>query len=66
MGGAVERRTKEVLGAADAVMANSSAVAALLDGVVTPDKLTVVLNGTTGLGERWILRRTTCPASRSS
>ncbi len=51
MGGAVERRTKEVLGAADAVMANSSAVAALLDGVVTPDKLTVVLNGTTGLGE---------------
>ena len=31
-------------------MANSSAVAGLLDGVVTPDKLTVVLNGTTGLG----------------
>jgi teichuronic acid biosynthesis glycosyltransferase TuaC len=51
MGGAVERRTKSVLGAADAVMANSSAVAGLLDGVVSPDKLSVVLNGTTGLGE---------------
>ncbi len=50
MGGAVERRAKAVLGAADAVMANSSAVAGLLDGVVTPEKLTVVLNGTTGLG----------------
>ena len=50
MGGAVERRARSVLGAADGVMANSSAVAGLLDGVVTPDKLTVVLNGTTGLG----------------
>ena len=50
MGGAVERRAKDVLGAADAVMANSSAVAGLLDGVVAPEKLTVVLNGTTGLG----------------
>lgn len=50
MGGAVERRAKAVLGAADAVMANSSAVADLLAGVVTPEKLTVVLNGTTGLG----------------
>ena len=50
MGGAVERRAKDVLGAADGVMANSSAVAGLLDGVVAPDKLTVVLNGTTGLG----------------
>lgn len=50
MGGAVERRAKAVLGAADAVMANSSAVAGLLGGVVSPDKLTVVLNGTTGLG----------------
>jgi len=51
MGGAVERRAKSVLGAADAVMANSSAVAGLLNGAVAPDKLTVVLNGTTGLGE---------------
>jgi glycosyltransferase involved in cell wall biosynthesis len=51
MGGSVERRAKEVLAAADGVMANSSAVAALLAGVVTPEKLTVVLNGTTGLGE---------------
>ena len=51
MGGAVERRARSVLGAADAVMANSSAVAGLLNGVVAPDKLTVVLNGTTGLGE---------------
>jgi len=51
MGGAVERRAKSVLGAADAVMANSSAVAGLLNGVVAPDKLTVVLNGTTGLSE---------------
>lgn len=51
MGGGVERRAKAVLGAADAVMANSSAVAGLLAGVVAPDKLTVVLNGTTGLGE---------------
>jgi teichuronic acid biosynthesis glycosyltransferase TuaC len=51
MGGAVERRSKEVLGAADAVMANSSAVAGLLDGVVATEKLSVVLNGTTGLDE---------------
>jgi teichuronic acid biosynthesis glycosyltransferase TuaC len=51
MGGAVERRAKEVLGAADAVMANSSAVAGLLDGVVATEKLSVVLNGTTGLDE---------------
>jgi glycosyltransferase involved in cell wall biosynthesis len=50
MGGAVARRAKSVLGAAGAVMANSSAVAGLLDGVVKPDRLTVVLNGTTGLG----------------
>ena len=50
MGGGVERRAKDVLGGAAAVMANSSAVAGLLDGVVAPDKLTVVLNGTTGLG----------------
>ena len=48
--GAVARRTKLVLGGADAVMANSSAVARLLRDVVPPDKLTVVLNGTTGLG----------------
>jgi glycosyltransferase involved in cell wall biosynthesis len=50
MGGGAERRAKDVLRAADAVMANSSAVAELLEGVVEPGKLTVVLNGTTGLG----------------
>jgi glycosyltransferase involved in cell wall biosynthesis len=50
MGGAVARRAKEVLAHADAVMANSSAVARLLAGVVAPERLTVVLNGTTGLG----------------
>jgi glycosyltransferase involved in cell wall biosynthesis len=50
LGGAVERRAKAVLGAADAVMANSSAVARLLAGAVAPERLTVVLNGTTGLG----------------
>jgi teichuronic acid biosynthesis glycosyltransferase TuaC len=50
MGGAVERRAKAVLRAADDVMANSSAVAGLLSGVVAPDRLTVALNGTTGLG----------------
>ncbi len=50
MGGAVERRAKDVLRAAAAVMANSGAVAELLEGVVEPGKLTVVLNGTTGLG----------------
>jgi len=49
MGGAVERRAKAVLAAADEVMAVSSAVAGLLGGVVAPEKLTVVLNGTTGL-----------------
>jgi teichuronic acid biosynthesis glycosyltransferase TuaC len=51
MGGAVERRARSVLAAADAVMANSSAVAGMLSPVVAPDRLTVVLNGTTGLGE---------------
>ena len=50
LGGAVARRAKDVLAHADAVMANSSAVAALLAGVVRPEHLTVVLNGTTGLG----------------
>lgn len=50
LGGAVERRAKNVLVAADAVMANSSAVAGLLGGVVPSERLTVVLNGTTGLG----------------
>jgi len=50
LGGAVERRAKSVLAHADAVMANSSAVAGLLGGVVAPERLTVVLNGTTGLG----------------
>ena len=48
-GGAVARRARSVLVAADAVMANSSAVAGLLAGVVPPERLTVVLNGTTGL-----------------
>ena len=52
MGGAVERRVRQVLGGADAVMANSSVVARLLRDVVAPEKLTVVLNGTTGLEER--------------
>lgn len=50
LGGGVERRAKDVLAHADAVMANSSAVAGLLAGVVAPKRLTVVLNGTTGLG----------------
>lgn len=50
MGEAVEHRTRLVLGSADAVMANSSVVARLLRDVVAPEKLTVVLNGTTGLG----------------
>jgi glycosyltransferase involved in cell wall biosynthesis len=50
--GAVERRTRAVLGGADAVMANSSVVARLLRDVVAPEKLTVVLNGTTGLETR--------------
>ena len=49
MGGAVESRAKNVLRNAAAVMANSSAVAGLLEGVVEPGRLTVVLNGTTGL-----------------
>ena len=49
-GGAVARRTRDVLAQAAAVMANSSAVARLLSGSVAPDKLSVVLNGTTGLG----------------
>jgi teichuronic acid biosynthesis glycosyltransferase TuaC len=52
MSGAVERRARQVLGGADAVMANSSVVARLLHDVVAPEKLTVVLNGTTGLGAR--------------
>jgi len=51
MGGGVGKRARAVLGAADAVMANSSAVARLLTGVVAPQRLTVVLNGTTGLGQ---------------
>ncbi len=50
MSGAVERRARRVLEGADAVMANSSAVAHLLRDVVAPEKLAVVLNGTTGLG----------------
>ncbi len=49
MGGAVERRVRQVLGGADSVMANSSVVARLLADVVAPERLTVVLNGTTGL-----------------
>jgi glycosyltransferase involved in cell wall biosynthesis len=55
-GGAEARRTRSVLAAADAVMANSSAVARLLAPVVGPERLAVVLNGTTGLG------RTVVPA----
>ncbi len=50
LGGGVERRARAVLGAADAVMANSSAVASLLAGVTDESRLAVVLNGTTGLG----------------
>lgn len=49
MGGAVERRARQVLGAADAVIANSSVVARLLQDIVAPEKLAVALNGTTGL-----------------
>lgn len=48
--GAVADRTAEVLSSAAAVMANSRAVAALLRGVVPPQRLSVVLNGTSGLG----------------
>lgn len=46
--GAAGRRAAAVLGGASAVMANSSAVARLLRGVVAPERLHVVLNGTTG------------------
>ena len=49
--GAVRDRTAAVLGDAAAVMANSSAVARLLDPVVPRERLHVVLNGTTGLAE---------------
>ena len=49
--GAVRARTAAVLDGAAAVMANSSAVARLLAPVVAPDRLHVVLNGTTGMGE---------------
>jgi glycosyltransferase involved in cell wall biosynthesis len=52
MGGAVERRARQVLGGADAVMANSSVVARLLGDVVAAERLSVVLNGTTGLDEQ--------------
>jgi glycosyltransferase involved in cell wall biosynthesis len=48
-GGRVAARVRSVLAGADAVMANSSAVARLLAGIVRPERLTVVLNGTTGL-----------------
>jgi teichuronic acid biosynthesis glycosyltransferase TuaC len=51
VGGAVTRRTLSVLGAADGVMANSSAVARLLGEAVPAGRLMVVLNGTTGLGQ---------------
>jgi teichuronic acid biosynthesis glycosyltransferase TuaC len=51
-GGAVERRARQVLGGADAVMANSSVVAGLLHDVVAPERLSIVLNGTTGLDEQ--------------
>ena len=49
-GGTTAARTRAVLGAADAVMANSSAVARLLADFVPEERLHVVLNGTTGLG----------------
>jgi len=49
-GGATAARTRAVLGAGGAVMANSSAVARLLADVVPEERLHVVLNGTTGLG----------------
>ena len=48
-GGAAGSRARQTLGGADGVMANSSVVARLLDGVVAPERLSVVLNGTTGL-----------------
>ena len=49
-GGATARHARATLADADAVMAVSSAVAALLAGVVAPGRLTVVANGTSGLG----------------
>jgi len=48
--GATARRARATLGEADAVMAVSGAVAGLLAGVVDPQRLTVVANGTSGLG----------------
>ena len=50
--GAVADRTAAVLSSATAVMANSSAVAGLLHDVVRPERLSVVLNGTSGLESR--------------
>jgi teichuronic acid biosynthesis glycosyltransferase TuaC len=49
LGGAIARRAAGVLGGAAAVMANSSAGAGLLAGIVEAPRLRVVLNGTTGL-----------------
>ena len=49
--GPVHDRAAAVLGGAAAVMANSSTVARLLAPVVPPDRLHVILNGTTGLEE---------------
>jgi len=49
---AAARRAAAVLGGAAGVMANSSAVARLLKGVVGDERLHVVLNGTTGAGTK--------------
>lgn len=50
--GAVRSRCAAVLKGAAEVMANSSAVAGLLAPVVPPERLHVVLNGTTGIGDQ--------------
>jgi teichuronic acid biosynthesis glycosyltransferase TuaC len=47
-GGRAAARVRSVLGGAAAVMTVGSSVARLLDGVVTPERLHVVLNGTSG------------------
>lgn len=50
-GDPVRQRAAAVLSSAAAVMANSTAVAGLLQGIVVPDRLHVVPNGTTGLDQ---------------
>ncbi len=47
-GGRAAARVRSVLGSAAAVMTVGSSVARLLDGVVAPERLHVVLNGTSG------------------